>query len=149
MASTPPEDAARLSQLHRRSISAQQQVDAARRAALSVEQQWPSGSRDDLEELLRMRRASWRASSRWRDADGVRTAEIVIVDCGEHGYWEVRPPGDASTDLVVLEPREPGEVWDRLHELVPGLVPDATVQRQGLDGRDDARRAEQRRNTQQ
>lgn len=91
----------------------------------------PAEATAEVVELLRQRRATWRATSRRPGDEGepdVATTTTVL-DGGVAGYYTL----DATGGQVTLTPAAPSEIFERLHHLVPGLLTDGTEKPQEHD----------------
>jgi len=71
-------------------------------------------------DLLRDRRSSWRASSRWRDEEhGEQVSEVAVIDGGRSGLWLREYDEDAIDPTVRLTPIPPSVAWKRIVALMP------------------------------
>lgn len=101
-------------------------LDAGDRTAaatlLATDAGLDGGETDMLLELLRRRRMSWRASSRWAVREGEEQFRSVdVLDGGGSGLWfSSVDDHEAADPMVTLQPTRPGEVWRRIVRLMPG-----------------------------
>lgn len=89
-----------------------------------------------LTELLKLRRATWRAGSRWQTTTDGDTDQIsfALLDAGPAGYWHISPtdhrgqaiPADDTPDAIRPQPIRPSQVWQLLCDLTPGIHDPAT-----------------------
>jgi hypothetical protein len=76
-----------------------------------------------LLELLRERRLSWTATSKWTDEGGEEhLTSVAVVDGGAEGLWLSSHEGEPPDAVVRLEPVRPSAVWERVVALMPADV---------------------------